>query len=298
MLACNLNDNLIFLLIFQESQPRGDYREFLEISLIFIGGIPPRGITFKAPGAVHHARWLSKAIYCLKIFLFQKEFKLKKREIDGLREICKFIICFYVKIWFDAPRAIKAPSQDLTLIQELIKYRKFNARVSETALRKFSNHLWYLSEDLIALAFFDGSVSNEVKVKMVKNMQNREVTAITSRRAEINLKDCETLLTKNLSDFVTKRSLFLLEQFGLPYDFLTLNPENWNNNKSYNDFLQVFKDIKVVNDVAERGVALIEEFNNLLTKNEEQKQFLLQVVKYHRKQYPNCEKKTLSSMAV
>ncbi|XP_074112741.1 uncharacterized protein LOC141536250 isoform X2 [Cotesia typhae] len=39
----------------QISQPRGDYRELLELAFIFLGAIPPNGVMFKRPGAVHHA---------------------------------------------------------------------------------------------------------------------------------------------------------------------------------------------------------------------------------------------------
>jgi hypothetical protein len=41
-----------------ETQPRDDYREFVELTVIFLGGVPVRGIRFIAPGAMHHARWL------------------------------------------------------------------------------------------------------------------------------------------------------------------------------------------------------------------------------------------------
>jgi hypothetical protein len=43
--------------------------------------------------------------------------------------------------------------------------------------------------------------------------------------------------------------------------------------------------VKVVNDLAERAVALIQEFNSSLTRNEEQKQYLLQVVEDHRSKF-------------
>ena len=42
----------------------------------------------------------------------------------------------------------------------------------------------------------------------------------------------------------------------------------------------------MVNDVAERGVKLFEEFNKLLTNDEEEKQLLLQVVEANRKCVP------------
>ena len=51
--------------------PRDDYKELLEQTVTVLGGnSKPK---FKAPGATHHARWMSKAIYiylkctCLEI---------------------------------------------------------------------------------------------------------------------------------------------------------------------------------------------------------------------------------------
>ena len=46
------------------------------------------------------------------------------------------------------------------------------------------------------------------------------------------------------------------------------------------------KQLRVVNDTAERGVKLFEEFNNLLTHDEEENQFMLQVVEANRKAVP------------
>lgn len=59
---------------------REDYRELLELTVIFLGGIPVRGIFFCVPGAIHHARWIIKAIYNLKICLFSEQFKLNTKK--------------------------------------------------------------------------------------------------------------------------------------------------------------------------------------------------------------------------
>jgi len=55
--------------------------------------------------------------------------------------------------------------------------------------------------------------------------------------------------------------------------------------------------IPVVNDPAERAIALKQQYNMSLTKNKEQGQFLLQIVYHHRKTYPSCSKATLMKMA-
>ena len=46
------------------------------------------------------------------------------------------------------------------------------------------------------------------------------------------------------------------------------------------------RNLRVVNDTAEHGVKLFEEFNKLITNDEEEKQFLLQVVEANRKAVP------------
>ena len=46
--------------------------------------------------------------------------------------------------------------------------------------------------------------------------------------------------------------------------------------------------------MAERGVKLITDFNNLLTKDEDQKQYVLQVVSKCRALYPDVSKTTLT----
>lgn len=54
----------------EEYFPRNDYKEFLELIIIFLGGVLSKGICCKAPGTYHFARWIAKALYCLKIYLF------------------------------------------------------------------------------------------------------------------------------------------------------------------------------------------------------------------------------------
>jgi len=76
----------------EENHPRDDYLELLKLTVIFLGGILPNGIHFKKPGAIHHARWMAKAIYSLKIYLFRKQFRLTVKKETALRNICIFTI--------------------------------------------------------------------------------------------------------------------------------------------------------------------------------------------------------------
>ena len=44
---------------------------------------------------------------------------------------------------------------------------------------------------------------------------------------------------------------------------------------------------------AERGVALIKEYNGILTKKKNQKQYLIQVVQDNRRKFPDCAKELI-----
>ncbi|KAE9521836.1 hypothetical protein AGLY_017771 [Aphis glycines] len=147
--------------------PREDYRELLELTIIFLGGVPSQGLSFKIPGAIHHARWMAKAIYCLKIYIFRKQFDLKQREEISISSICVFIVKLYVKVWFKASLTSCAPLQDLTFLKDLIKYQSVDKSISDISIKKMCGHLWYLSPEAAAFSFFDDDVSAETKKKMI-----------------------------------------------------------------------------------------------------------------------------------
>ena len=77
----------------------------------------------------------------------------------------------YVKAWFQASSAPSAPRIDLQLLKDIYSYRKISESISKNALNKIIRHLWYLSEELVALAFFDDEVSNDTKHHMVTALQ-------------------------------------------------------------------------------------------------------------------------------
>lgn len=94
-----------------DKQARDDYREFLELCVIFVGDgeVPSQGVHIMAPGAMHHARWMATVLYTLKIWLLCAQFKLTVREEAGLRDIAIFAVMVYLKNWITAPSAISAP---------------------------------------------------------------------------------------------------------------------------------------------------------------------------------------------
>lgn len=267
--------------------PRCDYRELLELTIIFLGDIPARGIRFAAPGAMHRARWMAKIIYSIKVWMFRGAFKLTAKEERSLRDLSLFGALLYTKAWTSASNPIEAPLNDFILASSIAKYTLINEGISSVAKNALSRHLWYLGEELVALSFFDNRLGTETKQKMIDALL-KPGTEATRKRATVNVNDAAAM---NLEDFVTENTLQFFRILGLPVSFLSaVDPKDWTNNEEYKQGRAIAESLKVVNDTAERGVKLIQDFNSSLTKNEEQKQYLLQVVKAHRLRFRNTKK--------
>ena len=58
-------------------------------------------------------------------------------------------------------------------------------------------------------------------------------------------------------------------------NFMAKDPTEWNDDPSYQELKTAASKMMVVNDSTERAIALMQQYNSSLTKNEEQKQYLL-----------------------
>lgn len=276
---------------------RGDYAEFLKLIVIFLGGTPSTGISFRAPGAFHHARWMAKAIYTLKIYLFRGQFQLTSRELNGIRDVCSFLVRLYVRAWFSAPIAAIAPNFDFNFLLSCHNYCTIDKDISSVSVQKMCGHLWYLSEEAVGLSFFDANISNDVKERMVQSFRgtNTVDNDHCHNRNVIQPKYVPTFTTKAIDYFVTKKTASFFKRFNISTEFMDYEPSIWPQQDSYIQGLEIVRKILVVNDVSERKVKLMEEFNKILTTDEEQKQFLLLTVDLYRKKFASHTKKSLSS---
>ncbi|KAG0712096.1 hypothetical protein GWK47_019195 [Chionoecetes opilio] len=145
------------------THPREDYHELLVLSYRFLGGQVQGG--FRQPGAYQNARWMAKAIYALKMFMFRHQLDLTAREEGGLRRLRLFISLAYVKQWNEAMVSNRAPLNDLEFLHLPEAYP--DKEVSHTTSTALKRHLWYFSEDLVGLGFFDDRIPKDTKLKIV-----------------------------------------------------------------------------------------------------------------------------------
>lgn len=271
----------------EKKMPRADYKELLELSLLFLGHNKSL-IKFRKPGAMHHARWMSKAIYCLKMFLFRESFSLGEKR-NAYFEVCQFIVFIYLESWYTATDPITAPYNDLKLVKKLEDYKEIDSKIAAAAIDKIGNHLWYLSPECTALSFFDDNISTEMKKKMVLALQKDNIIIGSSKKfPKIKIGD---IISKEIDYFINNETVEFFLRFRLDKSFLDADPATWPNLDSFVKSKRIVGNLRVVNDVSERAVKLVTDYNTSLTQDEEQKQFLLQVVSNYKRSNTDCKKK-------
>lgn len=203
-------------------------------------------------------------------------------EIKSLRSVCIFLTCIYVPYWFRCVDPIAAPQNDLKLIQDVIVYFIIK------------NHLWYLSEEAVGLSFFDDQISSHIKRKMVEAItsDNQKEDAVP-KRVVATMSEITLYGSKNINDFISSRTKTFFTRLGIETSFLESDPSTWQESEAYKAGKRISQHLSVVNDAAERALKLITDYNRSLTYNEEDKQYLLQVVEHYRQLYPSYTKTSL-----
>lgn len=204
--------------------------------------------------------------------------------------MCIFILVVYVEYWFLAPLPLSAARTDLATMQKTLKLSTGKDMYRVAAL-KLSKHFWYNSEELMGVPLSDDGVSIDEKRRMVEALENR--IGGWQRQVRLNVVDPQVLNESTLRDFINQNIRAFFAITGLPTDFLSKDPQESPACQDYVQSQNKLKTMHVVNDVAERGVALIEKYNKRHTRNEEQLQYLLLVVTEHRRRIANANKSTL-----
>ena len=223
------NDLVNFICYHLEfQQPRNDYKEFLELSFIYLGEIPARGIHFQAPGAMHRARWMAKVIYSIKMWLFRKQLIMTHAELHGIRDVAIFAVKVYLKAWITAPCSTEAPLNGFTLMRSLLEYP--HTTISVATSHKLGLHLWFISEELVTLALFDSRLLAEEKALMVSAMKKPAPKHPPKRpRVETSA----FLGSRRLDQFCTANSIKFFKILGLSEAFLTKDPATWCDDEDY-----------------------------------------------------------------
>lgn len=279
-LYMNFRENAVHSLKIQTEtfQIRDDYAELTDLALKFFNESNVEKKRFMVPGAVSNARWMAKAIYTLKSYLFRHQLDIEESLHSRLRRFALFISTIYVKYWNWCPSVFNAPINDLNLLKELEKYRRLDNELANVAIESFCRHLTYLSDEMAVLAIFSNLLSNDEKERIrtklqiaVENHNQRTNNSVRYNPGNEHFADLE------ITDFISHRSLFLLQTMNMDISFLQKSAAEWEHSRSYQNVRRILKNLLVAtNDASERALGQTTNFiNNQKARTEQNLQNLL-----------------------
>lgn len=250
---------------------RHDYAEITDLCLKFLG--IQTQTSFKVVGAVDNARWMNKAIYPLKMFLFRYELDLDDETVKKLQRFCLFVAIIYTKFWNESSISIDAPINDLKFLKEMDNYKEFDREIALAGMIALKRHLWYLGDELVILSLFSKKLSNEEKdmfnlMLFPGAMSRRTCNSLRYQSTLNNIQDLK------IHNFVSIRSTYLLERLEIDMSFLQECAEDWHTLETYHQAEKKIKDLVItVNDGSER---LLREAELLINNQKVRSEIALQ----------------------
>ena len=156
----------------QNTFPREDYRELLELTVIFLGGYVPREFSMRKTGACHHTRFMAYAIYILKIQLLSNcnNIGLTQAEKRAIKRMANFISLCYTKAFLRSRLPTAAPAVDLKFRSLMEVYKKEDKPIANDVIKSINNHLWNLTEELSVLSLFDKNIPLATRNEMAMRL--------------------------------------------------------------------------------------------------------------------------------
>ena len=316
--------------LLQNTFPRGDYRELCELINFVLGGEAVRiqaGEVFREfhlqqPGAYHHARFMGKSLYILKLYVLSLAYnRITARQIRALERLVRYIITLYGRYFLTASLSSAAPRHDLQLWYDLQMYRRVDAEVANKALASVKKHLWYLAPELVVLALFDDGLSLDEKGIMAVTLVNTPKPEVfeLGKPAQPAFRPVLEKLEDGkppLAVFITERSWLLfdkardyLDLTRLPVNnphlaeapviadelaWLKEDPAVWTDYEEYMRLSKWVRQLQVTNDAAERAVKNAQEVADL-TRDPAHRENVVLVMNDHRGRMARLRKADLNN---
>ena len=294
--------------------PREDYRELLELLTHLLGGKifrkgkknPPKEVQFKMerPGAFHHARFMSKAIYFLKMFMLTPQLLSRALithfEANQIEIIAKFILLVYGQYFLQTALTCAAPRLDLTFWRNANLYSHVDESISDAVMKSVCRQMFYLVEETVVLSLCDDGLPSTIKKDLIEALLDSDRLQVFPPMKPVFKID--KLLGKNhdepqLRDFVGPRSWLLFDLLDIDVHWMEFPPEDWMLYPEYVRFHKLANSIICVNDVAERNVQNVCKYAEY-SKDSARNDRVVSVVNFHRElhDFSNMTKAELSKL--
>jgi hypothetical protein len=274
-----------------------DHREFLELTVAFLGGVVQRphsggrppgiGFRMRKPGSTNQTRFMGIALHELKITMMHRQFAQTAVRRQQSKALCEYLVLIHAKYFLQARSAISAPRLDQLLWTDLHTYKalypagSLGANMADAALVSVLRHTSYLTQELVVFALWDKQLPTNLRRAMARKLIEM------SPPANYQWQTGKTVLPDNfhrrfqLSALIGQRSWFLFHLLDAGTEWLHRPVRSWEDCSEYKRVGEFLGDLSVVNDATERCVKDITEYAEMAQDSAQRERILL-VVNDHR----------------
>ena len=186
----------------------------------------------------------------------------EEEELRNLWRFGRFAVLHYIPAFLSSSSGRDAAFNDLQLYKALLKYLEVDRELAESALATLNRHLWYLAPQTVLFALFSDKVSEDQKSRMacrLLTLDRKESPILGVPKFPVLSADTE------LCDLITEESWDFFDVVNSdPLPWLTKRVSEWESHADYNKVKAFVSTVKVVNDSAERAVALATDYYKVL----------------------------------
>ncbi|KAK8384675.1 hypothetical protein O3P69_014328 [Scylla paramamosain] len=258
-------EEILHDILTSEKPPRADYKKMAELTVIALGGTLSRGIHWSRPGTIHQTRWMARNLYSMKMLVFCDQLEYDEETVAKMERLNIFLALFYTPLWMISTSAVDPPVNDFQLIQGMLRYKRSDPEVAEAVVQKMENHKWYLTLESVPFALFISRLSDKQKQDIAAQLHATEKPD-SFRRGKPVFQNVQAITT--IVDPIEK--------------------------EDYKKALEHVRNLRVVNDIVERGVKMMSDFANVITTDPKQREYLIHAVEYNRRRFESIKKQTLN----
>ena len=275
--------------------PREGYKELVQLILVWLGGageVP--GFKFQWPGAYHHARFMAKSLYILKLDILSSLCKfLSNVEKEQVSRLALFVGVYFGRWFLQCAVPTSAPYRTITSFQQMLSFSEFDIQLAFTVMDSM-----LVTEQWLIVCLADSHCPEEEKkaVATVLAKTRRPDTYIPGKPELPEEFWPESGEKPSLASFVGEKSWLLPSLLKLePEDmeWLLLEVHQWPLISGYRKFSEFVSELLVVNDPAERGVKLIQDFISTSTDEGLRQARLLSASEQRKKLSKDVSKKQM-----
>ena len=275
---------------------RGDHRELIELIVIYLAGIvmcprknkEPQPIVpylLSRPIATNQTRFMGIGNHEMKIALLLDVFQQDEEGREQTLALAEIMVLLHAPYFLKARLASAAPRLDRDYYRDLVEYRSLHPagslryRMASEMIQSHLRHTWYLTQEVVVFSLWD----EDLLPRERKAVANALLRCEPPPHWSIGKPHLPKQLNANprLQDCVGPRSHLIFHSLRVGTNWLSRPVRTWPTDPEYLRIHEWLRDLKVVNDCAERCIKDITEYANVC-KDSVHRDEIIMVVEDHR----------------